>query len=342
MARGKKNCPNCNTEIGARTQLCDCGYHYPSNEVRKDLLEEKEKKQSSNPSSGKPGIKYCVNCNTEIGVRTQLCKCGWHYPSDALRLDLLEEKNKKVTKVGTGRPGMKKCVNCDIEIGGRTQLCKCGWYYPTGELRLDLLEEKKKKVAKIGTRKPGIKNCVNCNTEIGIRTHLCSNCGWHFPTGKVRKDLLEEKKTKKYKTYDTEGPGRKKCPGCSIIVGGTTKNCFKCNFDFVAAKVQKDHDIEEHKRAKKEKRDNKDEKKNSPRTEKLLQELRDCEGEVVLQHHTKKEHAERILDKGKEKAKLLYKYAKKHSCWSHVDWNYVRDELGIQKEENVEEVEVEV
>lgn len=291
MARGKKNCPKCNTEIGARTQLCDCGYHYPSDKVRKDLLEEKEKKQQqlSNPSTGKKGVKICINCNAEIG--------------------------------------------------GRTHLCSCGWYYPTGELRKDLLEEKKKKAAKVGTRKPGVKICVNCNTEIGIRTHLCS-CGWHYPSGKLRLDLLEEKKTKKYKTYDTEGPGRKRCPECNIIVGGTTKNCFKCNFDFVAAKIKKDHDIEEEKQKKKARKENKNEKINSPRTEKLLQELRDSEGEVCSQHLTKKEHAQRVLDKGKEKAEFLYKYAKKHSCWFHVDWNYVRDELGIHKEEIIEEVGV--
>ena len=41
--RGKKDCPNCNKELGARTNLCgNCGYHFPTKEVRLDLLEEKK------------------------------------------------------------------------------------------------------------------------------------------------------------------------------------------------------------------------------------------------------------------------------------------------------------
>lgn len=341
MARGKKNCPNCNTEIGVRTQLCECGYHYPSNEVRKDLLEGKKKKQVASHSSTKRGMKKCVNCGIEVGYRTQLCECGYHYLSEKIRKDLLEEKNKKqVANPSSTRKGIKKCVNCDAEIGVRTYLCKCGWHYPSGKIRKDLLEEREKKAAKVGTRKPGVKTCVNCSKEIGIRTHLCS-CGWHYPSGELRKDLLEEKKTKKNKTYDTEGPGRKRCPECSLIVGGTTKICFGCSFDFMAAKVKKDHEIEEAKQKKKEKRENKDKKVDSPRTKKLLQELLACEGEVISQHLTKKEHAQRILDEDREKAKFLYKYARKHNCWAHVDWNYVGYKLGLQEEKSVEKVVVE-
>jgi len=282
------------------------------------------------------GKKNCPNCKSEIGARTQLCECGYHYPSDKVRKDLLEEKNKEVSNPSTNRKGVKNCVNCNEEIGVRTHLCKCGWHYPSGKLRPDLLDEKNKKASKIGTGKPGIKNCVNCNEEIGIRTHLCK-CGWHYPSGKLRPDLLDEKKIKKNKTYDTEGIGRKRCPGCNLIVAGRLEACFNCDFDFIAAKVEKNNAIEEHKRVKKEKRDQKDKKVNSPQVEKLLQELLASE-ELISEHLTKKEHAQRILNKGKEKAELLYKYAKKHGCWSHVDWNCVRDELGIQDEKDVEEM----
>ena len=45
IKRGIKKCPNCNTELGARTKLCDCGYYFPSKEIRKDLLEEKIKQK---------------------------------------------------------------------------------------------------------------------------------------------------------------------------------------------------------------------------------------------------------------------------------------------------------
>ena len=75
MARGKKTCPDCGTELGARTQLCKCGYHYPSNKVNKDLLAGKKEAPKKKMTMGR-GRKQCPDCNAVVGVRTTECKCG--------------------------------------------------------------------------------------------------------------------------------------------------------------------------------------------------------------------------------------------------------------------------
>ena len=36
MGRGRKTCPNCNTEMGARTYVCSCGYDFTSAKKEKE------------------------------------------------------------------------------------------------------------------------------------------------------------------------------------------------------------------------------------------------------------------------------------------------------------------
>lgn len=168
--------------------------------------------------------------------------------------------------------------------------------------------------------KRGKKDCPNCNTEIGARSHLCS-CGYYFPTKEIRKDLLKKKNTiVAPKTYTALGQGRKKCPGCEIIIGGVTKKCPQCSFDFVLAKKQRDE-----KEVKKEKKVKKVAApvKINPEVEKLLS-LPTYKGTKKL---TPKEHAERILSYGKKRARSLLKHLKE-SKWSHVDWEMVRVGIG--------------
>ncbi len=173
----------------------------------------------------------------------------------------------------------------------------------------------------------GKKTCTNCNTEIGARTKLC-DCGWYFPEGKLRKDLLQAKKVpEKNKVYISEGRGRKKCPGCQLIIGGVTKTCFSCGFDFVSAKKEKDAAAEEIKAKKeeeKEKTKTVEGEKISPMTAQLLQEVGLYEAPEKL---TPKEQAQRILSYGKERASALLMLAKAHHCWSHVSWDVVEQGL---------------
>ena len=225
--------------------------------------------------------------------------------------------------------GKKTCPGCSTELGARTQLCGCGYHYPSKEVRIDLLEEKKKKAApRDPSLKRGVKKCENCEAEIGYRTHLCKHCGWYYPEGVIRKDLLEEKKklSTPNKIYDSLGQGRKRCPGCGIIIGAILKTCFKCDFDFSAAKKVKD----EKKEAEREEKEKNKEKvvqgeKISPVVAKLLMESEEYEAPKKL---TPKEQAMRILSYGKERAESLLRMSKM-SHWSHVDWNVVEQELGL-------------
>lgn len=150
MAR--KTCPNCKEQVGVRTILCKCGYHYPSEKVRKDLLAAKTAPKG--PSAGQ-GKKFCKGCKEVIGARCHLCpKCGYYYPEDKVRQDLLEEKqNPSTEEIKTykeaGR-GRKTCPDCGLIVGGRTQTCTCGfdfvaWNEERAAEKEEQKEEKKEK-----------------------------------------------------------------------------------------------------------------------------------------------------------------------------------------------------
>ena len=92
-SRGRKDCPNCNTEMGVRCFLCSsCGYHFSSKEIRKDLLEKKttpkETKTYTEPGQGR---KTCPECSVIIAGVTKICpKCNFDFS--------LIQKEKKLEK----------------------------------------------------------------------------------------------------------------------------------------------------------------------------------------------------------------------------------------------------
>ncbi len=86
--RGKKDCPNCNTELGGRTLLCSCGYHFLSKKMRPDLLEEKKVEGSRVKDGAMACKKICPNCKIIISANSHLCDCGHHFPSGEMRPDL--------------------------------------------------------------------------------------------------------------------------------------------------------------------------------------------------------------------------------------------------------------
>jgi hypothetical protein len=101
MARGKKNCPNCGAELGARTHLCECGYHFPSQRIRKDLLEarEEEAKKGDKKVLGR-GRKQCPNCQKIVGVRTRVCECGYNFSIKSSKTS----KKAPVTEINSSEP----------------------------------------------------------------------------------------------------------------------------------------------------------------------------------------------------------------------------------------------
>lgn len=103
MAIGKKTCPNCDTEIGARTYLCKCGYHYPSGKVREDLLIiqadflREKMKPAVHTTEGR-GRKKCPKCGVIVGVRTKTCPCGYDYTAHTKERTEEKEKEKREKK----------------------------------------------------------------------------------------------------------------------------------------------------------------------------------------------------------------------------------------------------
>lgn len=169
----------------------------------------------------------------------------------------------------------------------------------------------------------GKKTCPHCKKAIGINTKLCK-CGYHYPSDKVRKDLLAEKEKKiETKTYTKVGRGRKKCPKCSVIIGGNTKICI-CGFDFMANKKEVDELREKEKVEKAKAKAAAPKEKISPLTQEILNSLEPYKASPSM---SKKEHAERILKLGENRARILLLQHKISHCWTHVDWDYVEEKL---------------
>lgn len=96
-SRGKKDCKNCNTEIGARCLLCpECGYHYPTEQVRQDLLKKQNKpKEIKTFTAPGQGRKLCPGCKIYIGAVTKICpKCSFDFST--IKKEVVEKKEKEV------------------------------------------------------------------------------------------------------------------------------------------------------------------------------------------------------------------------------------------------------
>jgi len=95
------------------------------------------------------------------------------------------------------------------------------------------------------------------------------------------------------------------CPKCEKEQGVRTHKC-ECGHSFISAKKEIVPEVTE-------------------RVPSLMDlKLFDLPKHV---HLTPKQHAERILDYGKEKASLLLKFHKMGLKWSHVDWDEVEKGL---------------
>lgn len=164
----------------------------------------------------------------------------------------------------------------------------------------------------------GKKECPGCKELIGARTLLCG-CGYHYPSGKIRKDLLKAKadEVNFIKAHKTEGRGRKRCPKCDLIVGARVKTC-SCGFDFSLLTEKR---AEEKKTAAKKEKPEKKEEKIKP----LVAECMRVKYEEPPQL-SKRDHAKRILKSSSAKVLALL-HRNNKSMWSHVDWDYVEQRL---------------
>jgi len=101
--------------------------------------------------------------------------------------------------------------------------------------------------------------------------------------------------------------GKKDCPKCNIEVGARCLTCPDCGFDFSSAKKKTSQGD-----------------RISPEVAKLFEGMEPYEEPERL---TPNGHAKRILSYGRERALSLFKLAKTHHYWSHVDWNVVEKGL---------------
>ena len=204
--------------------------------------------------------------------------------------------------------GKKECPNCKESVGVRTSICGCS--YSFNERKIVVVEVKKITDPSM----KGQKICSNCNEKIGARSKVCKLCNYDFEKKEIVTPIV-----KTPKIYHELKQGRKQCPSCSIIVAAVLKKCFKCEFDFTSVpkkvKEKKEKKVKEVKKA----------VEVSPEVQEFLD--RDMPDSSTQVRMTSKEHAERVLLKGKEKASFLLKTAKMNNNWKHVDWNYVEENL---------------
>ena len=153
------------------------------------------------------------------------------------------------------------------------------------------------------------KTCPQCQRQCGVRTLVCPDCQY---------DFYPDKKIPDYDEETEPGRGKKTCPGddCGKILAIRTKVCPFCKHEFEKKEasptiVRKDKE------------------------RKVIKELDIPSDEdiitpkgVELKEITPKEHAHRVLGYGEKRARALLHTHQKVKCWSHVDWDYVEEELG--------------
>ena len=110
--------------------------------------------------------------------------------------------------------------------------------------------------------------------------------------------------------------GKKNCPECKITVGCRT---LKCSCGHIFVKVEK-KEVVKKKRLRVVEKDNEEENWVPPFPMPDAKEFKKT---------TPLDHAKRILSYGKKRASMLL--ACSRGTWSHVDWDYVKEELGIKK-----------
>ena len=197
-----------------------------------------------------------------------------------------------------GKRGKKTCPKCNAELGAPTVLCKCGYnFYP------DKVKKEKEVIPLQKGR--GVKECPECQLLCGNCVQMCK-CGFDYSTI-VRKK--KEAPTKK-------GPGVKECPECKSLFGVRIQICT-CGFDFSTI-------VKPEKKSKEQKVE-----KGEKLTPAYIEMQRSIAEHVTPKKLSPKEHAERILSYGIERAKLLLQFAKINRSWAHVDWVVVEAGLSL-------------
>ncbi len=107
MPKGRKTCPECNAEVGARVIQCNCKYDFFAKEVKKEMFTEKPQ-QRNHLAEGK-GKKRCPECLFIVGARVKICAhCNYNFFPDGA-------KAKKVEIVNPVVQNLIETANYDFE-----------------------------------------------------------------------------------------------------------------------------------------------------------------------------------------------------------------------------------
>jgi len=118
------------------------------------------------------------------------------------------------------------------------------------------------------------------------------------------------------------GRGKKDCPKCSTEIGARTQIC-KCGYDFSSAK--KDVAPKEPEKVETPKKEEAYASLVMKREERIREKTGiECIEFVPIKMNSK-DHADRILSYGKDRAINLLKCHKSGNTWSHVDWGVVEE-----------------
>jgi len=102
--------------------------------------------------------------------------------------------------------------------------------------------------------------------------------------------------------------GKKICDKCGESNGVRTLKCKNCNTEFSLSSKKKEK------------------KELTLKQQKILKSIEEVPIEIKEEVKiTHREHAERILSYGKERATILLRLAKWSSYWKHVDWDVVKE-----------------
>ena len=239
--------------------------------------------------------------------------------------------------------GCKICPTCQNVAGATVKVCpKCEFDFISAKEENNLLKKQEKDASKALAlaEKLKIKEQKKAEKALALAEKLKVK-----EQKKVEKvlALAEKLKIKEQKTYDSLGHGKKKCPSCDIIMASASKICFACKFDFAEIIAEKKKLAEQKKEARVAKKllknskikvqeevEEEDQVKTTPIATTIVSEV--AEPTIVVVEKTAINNAEDVLNLGEKRATMQWKYAKKHNCWDHIDWDYVGKMLGLEVE----------
>ena len=173
---GRKVCPSCGKYVGARRELCACGYEFVEGALERFQKVEDTKEISTYDEPGK-GRKQCQGCKKYVGLRIAICPCGFDFST-------VVKESQVVTYDEPGK-GRKQCQGCKKYVGLRMAICPCGFDFSKAV--------KESQVVTYDEGGPRRKQCPTCEKYVGCSQSHCA-CGYEFPLQEER--MVREEITK--------------------------------------------------------------------------------------------------------------------------------------------------